>query len=1193
MKKERSLAGIWNETFTDAAQMLSGLKDDVLSHGKDKAKAWFDRHRQNLITFGILLLVSFLIFGYALVTHGFSVPMSGDGYLQEHTFPFVFWDYWHEYFETGNFPQWDISSALGTNNVGGNSFYSLFSPVMIVMALFPREWILPELGLRYVLCLTLGGYFFYLYLKSFKLSVNTRRIGGLAYAFCGWAIYNLWFLHFLDSFALFPLILYGVEKILNHKDPRLLMVALFLQGVTNYFFFVEFVIGSFIYAMWRFFTLLKTYPSAKEAWSVLGVGFMGFAFGCLAACVIVIPGILNAQLMPRLADSYVETLTTAFSQGNWSALFKAIFLFDNYHFKVLYPFSGFFFMANHDYSNNLVGPNFWDNASGSMFVFTPIMLLAFAGVLDGFRRKKVSYPLGAALITLIVSIPFFYYAFNGFTMAYARFLLIPSAWIIAFGTIQAQRIKEMPKKYMDASFAFIVLMQLTVGIYALYLIHENIAGSTNPNFDASTGWDYRFITVPLEIAYTFICYAILRHFMRDERGFRRNAAILIAIEAVVMGNVSIAIHGFGNFNNEEYAGHGNDIIQRETKIVEALKDYDSGIFRIQNATADRNAPNIPEVVGHNGISAFNSNYTFNAQDFLDWSRIPYTYHNWSMGAHQRRVNMETFLGVKYYLVADYDHNVPFGYQDVLSIDPTTVPEAERASFEALQQTVKDNLNVLYDREADGSKIARRLYVNQDYVDFAFPFDSVVNSSAFKESTYSDFNEYAYLRYGIIDDGASDDKTHPWKSHADFETAAKQYNIPTLSINNAFALTDTYNSILISLTDSGNNTYKGTLSFQDGSGNSAYRSYDVSFQKTDADAGFDLTSSEAGITIHSPAQTGGNGTYSGFSQFVDNAYVSQTDAGYDIRISNYSPLRRYSQTNTLSVQVRPADWGENNSSPYLLGYKEPFSYDSGASLKGMTFYTQIALTSLDNQGFAADASETNPYYVSIKTRDNIEWHFVTDRLLDGKTASDSDTVFDKIGKYAELPLEGLQSYSDYQDAHGYYVNQPIQFVYGVLKETKKASAAISRPELFTSAYGDYKMAVDKLNAEPITMIARNNDTADFKTHYSKAKFVVLNQPFEDGWALYEATASADGKRTLTPVDAYKAQGGFVGFFAPEGEHEYVLYYTTPGLNAGSKMAAAGLILGGFVFAWYWAKAKNNDMIRNRLMSLSYSDKVGGE
>ncbi len=1097
-------------------------------------KSFFLKHKEAFLTWALLLLVACLIFGWGLLNYGFNYPLSGDNYLQEQTFPYLFYDYWHEFFLTGQLPMWDTASALGTNNFGGNSFYSLFSPFYMIIYILPRSWIPVELGLKYVLQTAFAGFFFSEYLKEFSIPLNGRRLGGLAYAFCGWVIYFMWFEHFLDSYALLPFILWGVEKVLKDKDPRMLSLALCIQGFTNFFFLAQFAIGAFFYAMWRYLVLFPKL-SHSDRFLTIGIGFIAFLFGIMGSAFILIPGIENSEAMPRAANAdYLQSLIDAWNASDKGTFWTLIFRFDSdgNYFQSLYPVTGFFFMPNADYSSNLLGPSWYDNASGSSFVFTPITLLAFAGVLDGIRRRKWSYPIGFILVAFMMSIPFFYYLFAAFTIAYARFLLAPTAWIITFAVLQTKHIKEMPKYFMDASFAFVIVMQLLVAVYALDMVD-----TYSSVYDGVSYWQYRYLAVPIEMAYTLVCYLFLRHYMTSEK-FSLIAICLVSFEAIAMGNLVSQDHGFGDIDNVEVSGQGLNIIDRETAIVNALDEFDDSQYRIQNSTADRNNPNIQMRIGYSGLSAFNSVYAFNTTDLLNWSKIPYSYGNWSMGAHQRRVNMETFLGVKYYMVPRDDENVPFGYEDVMDIDPTTVLDpTKREALENLQDVIAENYSTDLTDE-----IARSLYVNTDYVDFAFPFDTVVSSSAFSNLYYEDYNEYAYLRYGIVDSDSIQDVMAEAGDGIDYDNTLN-------SANTVFA---TEKNLIFTLSSTDGTNYEGTL----GIGEDQGLSYSIDFTKVSNEYGsYDFVNDDYDMNLRF-TEDGQYATFNGLGKTDEPGLVTTgSDGTLTITVGNFTPIKKISGKYSTTVTVYSSHWDDNGNyitggsslGDYIYPEDTKIDYDSpgSESLYGLKWYSKIVVEKSDGSAFASDATPENPVYLSIRNGESIDWHFIYD-YTDPSTGETSEK---------ELPLDGYQSQSTYSSgtAHGFYVTQPIKRIVGILYQTMDSSEKIGRPEIYLQNYDDYRLAVDKLNSEPVEIISQSNDLTDFKTDYGKEKYVVLNQPMENGWSLYEVTDQGEKS-----VNIYKSQGGFVGFVAPAGEHEYILSYVTPGLKEGIAIGTLGLL-----------------------------------
>lgn len=82
---------------------------------------------------------------------------------------------------------------------------------------------------------------------------------------------------------------------------------------------------------------------------------------------------------------------------------------------------------------------------------------------------------------------------------------------------------------------------------------------------------------------------------------------------------------------------GPSIVREEEKIIRALQEQDDGFYRIFNTNSDRNSNNLPMREGYKGVSTFHSLFNSNLQEFNNWSRVGYSYGNWSMGVHEKDI----------------------------------------------------------------------------------------------------------------------------------------------------------------------------------------------------------------------------------------------------------------------------------------------------------------------------------------------------------------------------------------------------------------------------------------------------------------------------------------------------------------------------------------------------------------------------
>lgn len=1152
---------IKNKTNSFLVSALEYLQDRF----KKLIKA-FKEPKPAMKCFYLLTVVAILCFIYTWLNNGFTVPLSGDYSLQEMTFLFNGYDDWHYFFRTGIFPQWDRSVFLGIDNIGGNSFYYLFDPFFLILLPFPRSWLLVLQGLSFVPKMVIAGMFFYWFLGEFNLSTKTRTIGALAFGFSGYSMCYLWF-HFIDSVAFLPLCFLGVERIIRKHDPRFFLVGFFLVAMTSYFFFVVYMIGLFLYAMFRYFQTIKT-RDYEANMSVLGVGMLSFIFGVCLGAFVLLPGMKVATGMPRVTkSSYLETLLNS---SSLSEMLKHIFLFDNSirHNQVT-PFLNFLFMADDCYYSNLLNVNWYDNLAGSLYATTPMLLITFVSLFDAIKRRKISYIIGFITTAFLCLTPFGFYLFSGFTVAYARFFIIPIAYMVTWNCITLDRRREIPRTYLDISLVFVSILY----VVACYLMIYEIEGY--PSHFTNTYWDAKMFLIIFSAIWLLFCYLVIRPFFHKKQ-FAFVTTALMAVEVIAMCNVTIYCHGLSSISkNEDYP--------EETKIVQMLKQDENleDYYRIYNTTATRNNSNVPLREGYSGLSDFHSVYPFLAQNFLDRSRIPHGYHNWSMGIYNRRYNLETFLGTKYYLVdrveegfktnsipAAYpsrkdsngykvyalDYDIPYGYKNVLNLT-----EAE-----------KEELGVNYSEETlnflKSDSCTKSLYVNTNFIDLGFAYDSIINETwlatniSYKKydddyyyNLYEDINEYPLLRTAILEE-----------KDYNYFLASKKFNAGSV---NFFG--DNYPSL--ELEGKGYDLKKQASLFQ-----SVFTVTNKDYVPYDPNA--DYINDKSLTLPTNPIQV-----FSSSSSSNKRMKVTVYSANWPATASKPSGVYAVCDPNDPSDEVCLSSYKSEHPWEYANGIRPAdtvYDYDTLKNEEGVIstsynrnvlYNSKILITAMDGKGnetvFCPEADPSDPTtgsYISIYDNDNIEWR-----------------LFDKDGNLISF---AKHPYVEYKNAHGYYTDRPVAKILGIVKTGSKSEPVrLDKPYIYIQRNSDYQRAIDKLKANKINIVERNENETKFITNYEKDKLLVFNYPYQDGWSVKKKSTDTKGNIVYDDVDIYKAQGGFLSIVAESGEQEYILSYETPYFKLGCMATALGLFVTFFSLAFFSFRSKREKDIERMKLS----------
>ena len=104
----------------------------------------------------------------------------------------------------------------------GNFFNYLASPSMIFMLLFGHEN-MPEAIAAMILAkgaFAAGSFTLYLKKSQNRHDFTTAAFGVL-YAMCGWFVAYYWNVMWVDAMVYFPMVMYGIERIINRRKPCL------------------------------------------------------------------------------------------------------------------------------------------------------------------------------------------------------------------------------------------------------------------------------------------------------------------------------------------------------------------------------------------------------------------------------------------------------------------------------------------------------------------------------------------------------------------------------------------------------------------------------------------------------------------------------------------------------------------------------------------------------------------------------------------------------------------------------------------------------------------------------------------------------------------------------------------------------------------------------------------------------------
>ena len=608
--------------------------------------------------FLILIAVGVGFYMLMLVENGGSLAYGGDYSAQYIPMGYHIWDYYHDWIRTGHFTLFDPELYLGVNSIGSNAYYGLFSPFNIIIILLPRQIVPQSLAICSIIKLACAGLFFSIYMrKAFEVKENVSYICGIAYAFCGWGAFYLWYNNYQDILVFFPIVLLGIEKTLKEKKPWVLAVGIFLLTICNYVLMVPYAICAFFYAMFRFFQQIRN-NDVKQNFIKLGLGAAAFLTGLLMSLFIFAPAFMATMSSPKLDSySYIGVLKEYLTKGDISNFFKLLFSWKaapDQHSRIIpnrvyYPILEFFVPATTCRSLPTLELSGWDfdDMAVSLWCYVPFIMFLVPALIQSGKEKKWSHYIGFALLVLTLFTPFMYFLTMGMTNGYARWTLFIASSLIAYVGIYINKIPNVAKWHIHVGATFAIL-----GIVAAWIITYKLAVTDeNPKYGSlifrfvEDGVNYTNAAFIGELAYVIIQYLVI-FFLYNKKALHIVMTLFVCAEAVVVGNSVSYGHGWDTRYNNGY-----ELNERMRRIVNKIEKEDKTFHRYYTSMGDAYSVNNSFIGGYNSVSFFHSLYNFEIDDFTMWTGLRNGTKSVSGDYRGKYQDLDNLLGVKYYITS--------------------------------------------------------------------------------------------------------------------------------------------------------------------------------------------------------------------------------------------------------------------------------------------------------------------------------------------------------------------------------------------------------------------------------------------------------------------------------------------------------------------------------------------------------------
>ena len=555
---------------------------------------------------------------------------------------------------------YSFSKSLGGNTVGLFAYY-MASPLNLIIGLFPKDYIAEAIVVITLIKIGLSSLTFTIYLiQSFKKRDINVIMFSLCYSFMAYNINFQLNIMWLDGVVLLPLVMLGIDKLINENKYKLYVISLFIAIVYNYYIGYMICIFSGLYFIYKL--ILNNKVELIKIGNFIGASVLSVALSAF----ILIPTVLSLssgkakfrlfQEAPKLMMSLDEVIAQLFI-GNYS-LGQIMGNYPNIYCGVIITVLGILYFLNKNISRK-------ERILSGIFMFV-LLLSIFISILvliwHGF-----DYPVGFAYrFSFLIS-------FLGIVLAYKEFISgeniskLKIAIIILLGVGCTGYI--LHGDYEGLSLWNILLTFL---FFVVYIILIKLANWSNFNKDEKwnfslsvyqwlckivkfyrcTEGNVRCVNKPIDYSK---CGKVdnNRKKLRDVKKIKLQQIINILIVTIVF--IELSINAYSCLKLKSYVSRVRiyNYINEMQPIVDELKENMNNFYRMEEVFA--NTYDDPMLLNYYGITHSSSANDRNTRKFManmgfKTSSIFEKYNRGSL------ISIDSLLGVKYQIASKKSEN---------------------------------------------------------------------------------------------------------------------------------------------------------------------------------------------------------------------------------------------------------------------------------------------------------------------------------------------------------------------------------------------------------------------------------------------------------------------------------------------------------------------------------------------------------
>lgn len=579
-----------------------------------KTANWLKLHKNAsyIVLYTVLFLGTFAGVYINFYLRDLSFIQMPDGYHQYYPKLVYIDGFFKELFSNilqGNFtvPQFDLNIGIGEDIIAIMITWIMDLPFSLFTQLVSRDSFEAVYTVNVIIKLYLAGCSFSYVCIKWKKRRGFVLAGAIAYVFCGYLM-RIAPMHpaFIHIFILFPLVIYGLDRIINKKSPFLFICSFALIMLRGYYFAYMATILAFVFGVVRY---LDVYGKirCKEFRTIFFKAAAGYLLAAMMALVTLLPTVALYLASTRGAG-----------EGSYSVLFYSLRYYKNL-------FAGMFLAPGDIDYPALVS------------VALPFLLLPFIK----WERKGRILRIFLIICAFLFCIPILGRLMNGFGYPSNR-------WSFAFSFLAAYCIVDGLERIFTLKKRELWILNGIIILYNFVLLWAE------PD---KTSW----CLIPLVILDLFV---ILLLFVQNRTGHIWMRAVsvcvvgLVCAGAVMNGRITFD-DGYGNIAVEYFRKNTVDEFIEETTGGFDFQKFDSGVYRVDSTNTTND--NYSVVLGVSTPSVYYSVINSSFIDYLKEIHLLTAASDFWISGVDSRVQVESLLGVKYYITTEATmYDLPYG-----------------------------------------------------------------------------------------------------------------------------------------------------------------------------------------------------------------------------------------------------------------------------------------------------------------------------------------------------------------------------------------------------------------------------------------------------------------------------------------------------------------------------------------------------